>query len=708
VAAAEAAAPGNNAVGFVAETDTFYRYLSADASNAVRDAKVILNTGAGGTTRWVAVAGRYGNIANSVLPIRNNPTYGSSTNTFLGKESLGQYYGALTTGSHNVTLGYNSGNRISSGSQNTYCGAGSGSNLVGTFSSNIILGTSPATSCQFTAGILVGRNLMSYSDTRAVNPIAIGDQVGTIYTATRPGTDVILAGYGSGKGRCATRTIAIGYEAAKTGSYPGDNLCLGAGAGATLNVYTGTRNILLAASVVTSGSRNVLCGPYANSKVTTGSDNVIVHPRSYLGGGSVYADVNLTGVIAGGYNSADVGNYTVSFGYQVLSQSGINPNKFPGNIGFGFEALKGGSGGANQGVGPCNIGFGLEVGKGLLRPPAETGAEDNILFGCQTAQWSVKASRNIYFGYHVGWGMDKEREAWSTPYGSDYSSSNIAIGRRALEYSQDFTYTPNIDHFNVICGHLAGADIRSAFCCTYLGGTTGGVNKNGDNNTCLGYGSGTALSLLSMTRWTYKTIYDRDHTGTLWSSEYNGDLCFIEKEGTWWYYDIPEPPVPNYQSSPTWYEVEPPSEATLVGSGATTTTSGVRLGLVGAVTVHGGAYTTDSDIRLKTSIEDCDLGLDFIRALRPRRFCLKASPQGPIHHGFIAQEVAQSLGDMESNIWSKPVSKDDMQAVSYEAMIAPLTRAIQELAAEAVALQARIQILKNGGSCGPKTLQADA
>lgn len=58
VTAAETASGKDGTVTYVASTDTFYRYLAA-GSSYVRNGTSVLNTAEGGTTRRVAVAGRY-------------------------------------------------------------------------------------------------------------------------------------------------------------------------------------------------------------------------------------------------------------------------------------------------------------------------------------------------------------------------------------------------------------------------------------------------------------------------------------------------------------------------------------------------------------------------------------------------------------------------------------------------------------------------
>lgn len=67
VAAAEAASGEDNVLCYVLETETFYRY-EATAGAYVDDNTYVLSTAEGGTTRWLAVGGKY-NVNGNILTI---------------------------------------------------------------------------------------------------------------------------------------------------------------------------------------------------------------------------------------------------------------------------------------------------------------------------------------------------------------------------------------------------------------------------------------------------------------------------------------------------------------------------------------------------------------------------------------------------------------------------------------------------------------
>ncbi len=87
------------------------------------------------------------------------------------------------------------------------------------------------------------------------------------------------------------------------------------------------------------------------------------------------------------------------------------------------------------------------------------------------------------------------------------------------------------------------------------------------------------------------------------------------------------------------------------------------------------AWSNPSDLRLKENIQDSDLGLEFIKKLRPVSFKMKNSDG--IDYGFIAQEVEEAIGK-NTNIVLTDNSKEQYKSMRYTNLIAPLTRAVQE------------------------------
>ncbi|HHL20339.1 MAG TPA: DUF2793 domain-containing protein [Aliiroseovarius sp.] len=170
------------------------------------------------------------------------------------------------------------------------------------------------------------------------------------------------------------------------------------------------------------------------------------------------------------------------------------------------------------------------------------------------------------------------------------------------------------------------------------------------------------------------------------------------------------------------------SYANCTGLGYDTRVSGsnqVQLGNSSTTTYAYGAVQDRSDARDKADVRDTRLGLDFITRLRPVDFrwdyrddyfdeVEETDPEtgekrtrlvpvekdgsrkrGRFHHGLIAQEVRDVLqqtgvdfGGFQDHNYSG--NGEDVLSIGYTELIAPLIRAVQELAAEISALKAQI------------------
>lgn len=122
-----------------------------------------------------------------------------------------------------------------------------------------------------------------------------------------------------------------------------------------------------------------------------------------------------------------------------------------------------------------------------------------------------------------------------------------------------------------------------------------------------------------------------------------------------------------------------------------------------------------SDVRLKTDIEICDLGLIFIQSLRPvsyrwivgqREWVRQENPDNPDapytlmdrpgvrrHYGLIAQELRDALDGKDFAGYCYDPEADEY-GIRYGELIAPLIKAVQELAGQVEALTARVNALE--------------
>lgn len=153
-----------------------------------------------------------------------------------------------------------------------------------------------------------------------------------------------------------------------------------------------------------------------------------------------------------------------------------------------------------------------------------------------------------------------------------------------------------------------------------------------------------------------------------------------------------------------WARIFPTNSGTANAAGAGlnlfgSTSTGIAGAYVGT-TGSGNTVTFDvrttspSDLRLKEEITDIDVGLAFVKQLRPVSYKLKADPKHQKGYGFIAQEVENLIPNPSSLVYEEPDWKvgDEIgfKTIHYPSYIAVLTKAIQELSAEVEALKAKV------------------
>lgn len=176
--------------------------------------------------------------------------------------------------------------------------------------------------------------------------------------------------------------------------------------------------------------------------------------------------------------------------------------------------------------------------------------------------------------------------------------------------------------------------------------------------------------------------------------EPNGDGRFLRNDGTW------EEALYQADANSGTATVNTSSKLSLLGA----TTTGIVDAYVGTSatgsTVTWTIQTTSpSDRRLKKDIEDSDLGLSFVKQLKPKKYKLKADPKQQIGYGFIADEVAD-LGVRDTSlVYFEPKMKvgeeEGFDTIHYPSYVAVLTKAIQELSSQVEELRQEIATLKN-------------
>ena len=254
--------------------------------------------------------------------------------------------------------------------------------------------------------------------------------------------------------------------------------------------------------------------------------------------------------------------------------------------------------------------------------------------------------------------------------GAGSGADNTAIGVTAGD-------SMTTGYSNTVVGNGSGTAITTGYRNTFVGDLSAYFVSTGNSNVAVGYLAGDGMA---------SNRTNNTALGTF--AFYNG--------GAW-------------------------DNSTCLGYSADVTGGNqVQLGNSGTTTYAYGAVQDRSDVRDKTDIQDTDLGLSFVMALRPRKFKWdmredyrtqkpeNATPEqlaawqeanklanlthdgtyarSRFHQGLIAQEVKQTMDAMGIDFggYQDHTVKggDDVQSIGYNELIAPLIKAIQELKTE--------------------------
>lgn len=104
-------------------------------------------------------------------------------------------------------------------------------------------------------------------------------------------------------------------------------------------------------------------------------------------------------------------------------------------------------------------------------------------------------------------------------------------------------------------------------------------------------------------------------------------------------------------------------------------------------------FSNSSDNRYKEQVRPIPLGLDFLNLLHPVVYVRKGKAEANEEWGFIAQEVQEALDKMaytDAEIITHTGSQEQVLALRYSALVAPILHALQELAVENKHLEAEI------------------
>lgn len=416
-------------------------------------------------------------------------------------------------------------------------------------------------------------------------------------------------------------------------------------------------------AIQSGGNNNTLVGNEAGTAITTGDRNTAVGFEAL--------------------KTATTAQFNVAVGYQALENNTGNSNTAVGD-----QALEANTSGTNN----------VAVGDDAL--VANTTGVKNIAIGDSALATNIDGDGNVAVGH----------QALQTLEPADGLSYNIAIG-----YQTGKSMTSGVE--NTLVGALAGDAITDADFNVGIGWGALGVNTVGSKSVAVGTGTLDAQNPASATDM-HNVAVGHGAGGGVTTGIKNTLIGSLAGDAI---QDAQLAIVVGYNSDTngTGDGNQIVIGNNLTGAGANNVkfgTSGgtATLGLDGSDT----SWAASSDLRLKTNVEDCAVGLDFIKDLRPITFkwnnknaIAKTLAQydetssdpvygsGKTQHGFIAQEVKTAINAHSGlkdgfTMWSE--DPDGTQQVAPSALIPMLTKAVQELSAKNDALEARIKKLEDG------------
>lgn len=415
------------------------------------------------------------------------------------------------------------------------------------------------------------------------------------------------------------------------------------------------------------------------------------------------------GANSGNFNTAlgvsalasGTGGYNVAVGYEAI----LSGSTAVATTAIGYRAFKSPTAGVvgvavgSEALTSITSGDGnTAVGRTCLRSLTYGGWNTSV--GDSSQYSNVSGGFNASLGYGALWnnvsGSSNVAVGASALYSSTASTNNTAIGYESLYYANSSAYE------NVAVGYRAAKGASSGL--------------SGTQNTAVGY-----TALVSLTNGVSNTAVGAFSSNSATTAITTTAIGFSALSANVSY-----------------------SNVTGLGAGSAVTGSNqVQLGDSGTTTYAYGTVQNRSDIRDKTDIRDTVLGLDFIKAIRPVDYRLDMredyKPARPAdipeyanddekaahalaieawqnackwsnlqhdgthkrnryHHGVIAQEVQavieQTGVDFGGFQDHKISGGEDVLSIGYSEFIAPLIKAVQELAAQNAELSARIATLE--------------
>jgi hypothetical protein len=408
---------------------------------------------------------------------------------------------------------------------------------------------------------------------------------------------------------------------------------------------------------------------------------------------STAMNVNVHGISVGNGDSGTVAGTSIKAAADIMAQSGAtypvvvgvgnqaNPNNV--NIAVGLRALAAVSGTHNVAVGyeAMNDQLGghwnTAVGNQCL---AQITSSYNTAVGFEALYGAVTGGSNVAMGFRTGKtcvGGDNVLLGMQVSDGGTTSSS-VAIGARANR--QGTTGSVNV-FVGTDCGThntTAAHNVAIGYAANYLN-TTGGYNTCVGSQTSRVHTGTSALTSIGYAAGYYATGVQNTSVGAYaghWITTGANNTMMGYYAGNGW-------PTTGGNNTVIGYYAKP---------AAANTNNSITLGdaNISSFRCATTSISSLSDERDKTDIVDLDMGLDFVRRLRPRRFVWDDRHGGKVgieDVGFVAQELQQAQVDEDKTLPYLLLDENpDKLEASMGKLLPSIVLAIQELADKVEAL----------------------
>ena len=525
------------------------------------------------------------------------------------------------------------------------------------------------------------------------------------------GSNLTGLGYGALTLNTGSNNTGVGYKALHVTTTGANNTAVGSSA--LLSNTTGYDNVAVGRNALdanvgghsntalgessltsnTSGIRNVAIGQNAMAINSTGNENVAIgrnalDANTTASYNTAVGDSALTANTTGSSNTA-LGRNALSANTTAINNVALGANALEanttgtGNVAVGVEGLTSNTEGSQN----------TTIGHKSLNNNTATG---NTAIGYFAARFNTTGVENTALGRYALY--NNTTGSYNTAVGNLAMQNGtvtdcIAIGAEALRYNSgnrniaigNEACTQADGDDNIVIGDLASdASTFTGSDNVFIGNSAATRAGAADSNVCIG--------------------------------KHSADQLTTGDDNTFVGYDSGDTVTTGFQNTCIGGRADASAtiaNATSIGYNVTVTqTNNVFIGNSSVSAIKGQvAFSTYSDERIKREIEDSDLGLEFIKDLKPRKYKRVAPKDYPeefldknkndlsnpdeVVDGLIAQEVKQTMDKLGVSFsgWDED-ENTTKQSLEYATFVPALIKSIQELSSQVDELKTEIQTLK--------------